>query len=128
MYVERHVALARTLGKPIVLEEFGLSRDDGAVDALSPTTARDAFFAFLSDVLYHSARSGSPLAGSNFWTWDGEAHVAKNENAWRPDEPVPGDPPHEPQGFNSVYESDGSTLAVLSAHAASMKSIGDPLV
>jgi mannan endo-1,4-beta-mannosidase len=127
MYIERHVALARTLGKPIVLEEFGLSRDGGAVDALSPTSARDGFFAFLSEMLYRSALSGSPFAGSNFWTWDGEAHAPKKEIAWGPDEHVPGDPPHEPQGFNSVYDTDESTLAVLSAHATSMKSIGGPL-
>jgi mannan endo-1,4-beta-mannosidase len=116
-YVERHGALARRLGKPIVLEEFGLTRDRGAVEAGTPTVARDGFFSFISEVLLGEMRSGSPLAGSNFWTWGGEGHappaVVPGESAAS----APGDPPHEPQGLNSVYDTDISTLAVVQEHA-----------
>jgi mannan endo-1,4-beta-mannosidase len=127
IYVDRHVHLARRLGKPLVLEEFGLSRDGGAVDPESPTEARDSFFAFLSEVMYDSARSGSPLAGSNFWTWGGEAHTAGTESTVSPEEPHPGDPPREPQGFNSIYDTDAPTLEIIRAHAFNMQSIAGPL-
>jgi mannan endo-1,4-beta-mannosidase len=77
-------------------------------------------------MIYDSARSGSPLAGSNFWTWDGEEHTAWSGSTWSPEDRVPGDPPHEPQGFNSVYDTDASTLEIILAHARNMMSIGAP--
>ena len=72
-YVGRHVALARQLGKPLVLEEFGLTRDGGAVDAGSPDDRTGWFLRVPLRTCYCDfARSDSPLAGSNFWTWGGE--------------------------------------------------------
>jgi len=32
-----------------------------------------------------------------------------------------GDPPQEPQGRNSVFDSDASTIAVIKAHVAALK-------
>ena len=34
-----------------------------------------------------------------------------------------GDPPQEPQGRNSVFNTDASTLALIRAHAAALKAI-----
>jgi mannan endo-1,4-beta-mannosidase len=116
-YMRRHGALARRLGKPIVLEEFGLTRDRGAVEAGTPTVARDGFFTFVGDVLLEEMRNGSPLAGSNFWTWGGEGHAPPASAAPESTIAAPGDPPHEPQGHNSVYDTDVSTLAVVREHA-----------
>ncbi len=116
-YVERHSALAHRLGKPLVLEEFGLTRDGGAVEAGTPTVARDGFFTFLSDVLTGEMRAGSPIAGSNFWTWGGEGHAPPVDEPAALVASAPGDPPHEPQGLNSVYDTDASTLAVVQEHA-----------
>ena len=116
-YVQRHGALARRIGKPIVLEEFGLPRDRGAVAAGTPTVARDGFYSFISDLLLGEIRSGSPLAGSNFWTWGGEGHTPPAGATEETDVSAPGDPPHEPQGLNSVYDTDISTLTVIRGHA-----------
>ena len=124
-YVDRHVELARRLGKPLVLEEFGLPRDGGAVDAYSPTTSRDAFFAFLSDMHCEHAGEVSPFAGSNFWTWGGEGHDVPEGETWKPGEHVPGDPPHEPQGLNAVYDTDVSTMAVLRAYAGRLRTMDE---
>jgi mannan endo-1,4-beta-mannosidase len=35
-----------------------------------------------------------------------------------------GDPPHETPGWYSVYDTDTSTLAILEAHAAAMRTVG----
>jgi mannan endo-1,4-beta-mannosidase len=122
-YVRRHGDLARRLGKPIVLEEFGLTRDHGAVEAGTPTVARDGFFAFVGEVLLKEMRGGAPLAGSNFWTWGGEGHAPPVESDAGPTASAPGDPPHEPQGLNSVYDTDNSTLAVVQDHARHMEAL-----
>ncbi len=44
-YIQEHCLLARRLGKPLVMEEFGLARDSAACLPGSPTTARDRYFA-----------------------------------------------------------------------------------
>jgi mannan endo-1,4-beta-mannosidase len=122
-YVERHSALARRLGKPIVLEEFGLTRDRGAVEAGTPTVARDGFFAFVGALLLEGMGSGAPLAGSNFWAWGGEGHAPSIDTGEEATTGAPGDPPHEPQGLNSVYDSDLSTLAVVHEHASLLEAL-----
>ena len=119
-YLQRHMELAASLGKPIVLEEFGLSRDSGNVQPGSPTVARDSYFEFLTGVVYDSARSGAPIAGSNFWAWGGEAHGVRNNQLWKPGDQLLGDPPHEPQGFNAIYDTDTTTVDILRRHAEKM--------
>jgi mannan endo-1,4-beta-mannosidase len=34
-----------------------------------------------------------------------------------------GDPPHEPQGWYSVFDVDASTCAIIHAHAAALKAM-----
>lgn len=125
-YIQRHADLARRLGKPLVLEEFGLTRDRRAVDAASATTERDAFFAQVCDHLMNEYRAGSPLAGSNFWTWAGEERAVQTAGEAGDHADLPGDSPHEPQGLNSIYDTDTSTLAILEDHAASIAQISGP--
>jgi mannan endo-1,4-beta-mannosidase len=125
-YIAQHCELARRLGKPIVLEEFGLTRDGGAVDAGSVTTKRDGFFDFIGGLVLGEMRSGSPLAGSNFWTWAGEGRPDAQQPAAGLPAQAPGDPPHEPQGLNSVYDTDITTLAVLRNHASTIEGFVPP--
>jgi mannan endo-1,4-beta-mannosidase len=42
---------------------------------------------------------------------------------WRRGDQFTGDPPQEPQGRNSVFATDESTLAILEDHAETMKAI-----
>lgn len=108
-YLREHLAVADRLKKPLVLEEFGLARDWAPPHDLyapaAPTTHRDRFYAALLGEMERSRASGEPAWGSNFWAWAGRP------GAW------PGDPPHEPAGWYSVYATDASTLAVIAAHA-----------
>ena len=114
-FLADHIDSARDdLGKPLVLEEFGLLRDgdhdnatdgDGSEGPGTPVTERDTLFEMYYDMLFADADNGGPSAGSNFWTYNG-------------------DPPQEPESMYSVYDPDDpTTLAIISAHADEMNAI-----
>lgn len=111
-HVEEHTMLATdTLHKPLVLEEFGLPRDHGKYSPGSPTTARDDYYRRMFDQVADSCRAGRALQGANFWAWGGEGRAGSGpkDTATR----LMGDPFSEPQGLNSVFNTDKSTLAVI---------------
>ena len=71
--------------------------------------------------ILENAASGGPLAGSTFWTWGGYGRATNPaEPTWRRGDEFTGDPPQEPQGRNSVFATDRSTLAVVKRYAARM--------
>jgi len=123
-YINQHIALARLIGKPVVMEEFGLGRDNGEILPGTPTKARDRFYRFIFRTLEDSARAGAPIAGSNFWAWGGEGSAQHPDGMWKIGDPFVGDPPQEPQGQNSVFVSDASTLGIIREHAMNMQKIG----
>jgi len=121
-YVEQHLAFAEVLDKPLVLEEFGLPRDDASLEAGSPTTYRDRFYASLFERIERSTVAGRALVGSNLWTWGGLGRAQHPDAEWRDgDTHYTGDPPQEPQGLNSIFDVDTSTLDVLRAHARALE-------
>ena len=62
--------------------------------------------------VHNSASSGGPVAGDNFWAWAGEGRpLLPYGSYWSPGDPWIGDPPHEHQGWYSVYDSDATSLA-----------------
>jgi mannan endo-1,4-beta-mannosidase len=71
---------------------------------------------------------GSPLAGTNFWGWGGEGRAQHPDHQWRVgDKTYLGDPYSEPQGLNSVYNDDKSTLDIISKYAKELESLSsDP--
>lgn len=121
-YLDRHVALAQRLGMPLVLEEFGIERDGGAVSPDAPTRYRDRFLEFVFERVEQNARSGGPLAGTNIWAWGGFGRARHADARWRPgDLSFVGDPPQEPQGLNSVFANDETTVEVLRRHASRLR-------
>jgi mannan endo-1,4-beta-mannosidase len=117
-YIARQVAIAQQVGKPLVIEEFGFPRDGGSFDPGSTTRFKDRFYALIYEAVEASMRSGGPVAGSNFWAWGGEGRAQHADRRFRPgDSRYMGDPPHEPQGWYSVLNSDESTRALIRAHA-----------
>jgi mannan endo-1,4-beta-mannosidase len=123
-YIGEHLQFARQLRKPLVMEEFGIGRDTGAFAPGSPTTARDRYYQKIFSVMYDSARAGSPMAGSNFWAWGGEGRTPNADCMWKMGDTFTGDPPQEPQGVNSIFDTDVSTLAILKASARLMHRLG----
>ncbi len=122
-YVRQHISMARELRRPIVLEEFGLARDSGAYAPGTPVTARDRFFASILQIVYDSASAGGAISGANVWAWGGEEYGRHPDFIWQEGDPFLGDPPREPQGLNSVFLSDTSTIGILRRFAKEMGGI-----
>ncbi len=124
-YIASHLALARQLNKPIVMEEFGLDRDEADIRPGSPVIVRDRYFRMILTAIHDSAKAGSPIAGCNFWGWGGEAVAKQPDGIWRVGDPFMCDPPHEPQGRNSVFNSDRSTIQIIRDSGARMLRLRD---
>ncbi len=123
-YIAAHLKMAAQLNKPAVLEEFGLGRDGGLYAPSTPTTYRDRFYAMVFGMVEESAHGRGPFAGTNFWAWGGAGRAQHGDFMMAAgDKSYVGDPPQEPQGRNSVFDSDSSTLAVIRAHAAALTKI-----
>lgn len=122
-YITQHTALARRLGKPLVIEEFGYPRDGGGYDPAASTRYKDACYKLIYDAVENSVRTGGPIAGSNFWAWNGEGRAAHGDHRYQHGDPFLGDPPHEPQGWYGVFDSDASSTALIRAHAAELKRV-----
>jgi mannan endo-1,4-beta-mannosidase len=123
-YVTRHIAIAKSLNKPLVIEEFGLIREDRAFAPGGPTTHRDRFYRMMFGMVEADMKAGGPLAGTNFWAWNGEGR-AQHADAWfkMGDRSYVGDPPQEEQGLFGVFDADASTLAVIRDHAKAVAAI-----
>ena len=125
-YLAEHVAVAESLAKPLVLEEFGVSRDGRGYDPSTPVRYRDGFLRTMLESLEYLAREGSVVAGGNVWSWSGEGRPAQPGAYWRAGDPFTGDPPHEHQGWYSIYSSDSTTLAILGSYAHRMDALRGP--
>lgn len=122
-YIRQHAEYARMLNKPTVLSEFGLGRDYERFEIGTPVTYRDHYLGFVFGLLEEKMKAGSPVAGSNFWTWGGYGVPQHEDSRWRPGDPFVGDPPQEPQGLNSVFATDESTLEVIRNHHDTIQAI-----
>lgn len=117
-HVEMHNTLATdTLKKPLVLEEFGLPRDLENYSPGSPTSTRDEYYRRMFDQVAESCRAGRSLQAANFWAWAGEGRPTSPQKSAGT---FLGDPPCEPQGLNSVFDSDDGTLAVIARANATL--------
>jgi mannan endo-1,4-beta-mannosidase len=126
-YLRQQAELAKQIGKPLVLEEFGIGRDGASYDPEARTTVRDRYYGEVFGRVLELARQGrgSSVSGVNFWAWAGEARPARPYGGyWRPGLSFVGDPPHEAQGWYSIYDTDRSTQAVIQDFAAKLSHLG----
>jgi mannan endo-1,4-beta-mannosidase len=117
-FVLEHIQLAENLKKPLVLEEFGLDRDLGDFSPNSSTQQRDTYYKGVLTQLTQQAQLGKPIAGFNFWAWGGLGRSNRLDYIWQKGDDFTGDPPQEPQGLNSVFSSDQSTLEIIKEAAS----------
>jgi mannan endo-1,4-beta-mannosidase len=120
-YIEDHVAVSEKLGKPLVIEEFGLPRDGLVFDPADPTTLRDRYYAKILSVIGDRPAGFGPVAGANFWAFGGTARPVRGQVFWKAGDDYMGDPPMEEQGLNTVFDSDRSTWDVIRATAKAAK-------
>jgi mannan endo-1,4-beta-mannosidase len=110
-HVEQHISLAAQLGKPLVMEEFGIARDDESREPQGTTRMRDDYYDRMFHGVLDSCRAGRSLQGANFWAWD--TVEARRKAA--------------PLDINSVLRTDQSTLAVIARHNQQLRSVAQDL-
>ena len=120
-YLNVHKKIAADLNKPLVIEEFGLPRDNHSYDIDSPTTYRDIYYSKILSEWLKSKRTNGLLAGINFWAYGGIAKPVKGQIMWKEGDEYMGDPPMEEQGLNTVFNSDKSTWNVIDSFSKSNK-------
>jgi len=116
-YLSNHMKAAIHMGKPLVLEEFGLARDFRSYDPRATTKNRDLYFHKILSMLLKKEKTPSPLQGANVWAWAGEGSPVEPGQLWENGDILTGDPPHEHQGWYSIYAEDHHTNALLKAYA-----------
>ena len=115
MYISEHVDIANKLNKPLVIEEFGFSRKGNEAGTGIPTDSRDIFYSFIFEQVRKSAVENGPIAGCNFWGWGGSGRP--RDLVWQPGDDFLCDPPHEPQGWYSVFDCDTSTIDIIKKYS-----------
>ena len=118
-YINEHIALAKRLGKPLVIEEFGYSRKENKPGTDIPTDSRDTFYRYIFEQVAKSVNEGSPLVGCNFWGWGGSGRP--RDLVWQAGDDYLCDPPHEPQGWYSVFDNDTTTINVIKEYTKKLK-------
>jgi mannan endo-1,4-beta-mannosidase len=124
-YLARHAKDAQQLNKPWVLEEFGIMKDRGSFDPNATNQHRDQYYTEVFREIWKLAKEGK-ASGVNFWAFAGEGRPVKPGEMWKIGDPFTGDPPHEPQGWYSVYGSDTSTHRVISDFANKLNAVTAP--
>ena len=112
-YICEHENVARKLNKPLVIEEFGLPRDNHSYDINSSTTSRDIYYKTILTEWEKSRKLNWVLGGVNFWGYGGLAKPVKGQTFWKEGDDYMSDPPMEEQGLNSVFNLDTSTWNVI---------------
>lgn len=118
-YVERHIALARELRKPVVMEEYGYPRDGFSFSKQASTKSRDSYYKFIYDMIVTSKKKGDNFAGCNFWGWGG--YATPKHTYWEWGDDYCADPSQEEQGLNSVFATDASTIKVIKSAVQQLK-------
>ena len=114
-YIAEHIELAKQLDKPLVIEEFGYSRKDNLSGTGIPTDSRDTFYRYIFGQVKESATGGGVIAGCNFWGWSGSGRP--RDLVWQPGDNYLCDPPHEPQGWYSVFDNDTTTIEIIKEYS-----------
>lgn len=122
-YVQVHQQAATEISKPLVIEEFGLPRDQYDFAAATSTLYRDSLYQIIFDELQNSALNKGVISGTNFWAFGGKARPIKGQIFWKDGDDFMGDPPQEEQGLNSVFDVDKSTWQLIKKYTSRIKKI-----
>ena len=113
-YIATHNEFAILLNKPIVLSEFGFPRDNESLSPDSSVIYRNRFYQAILDTLLESKNANKVFAGINFWAFGGMGVAnSDGDGIWQARDDYLGDPAQEPQGLNTVFSTDVSTLKLV---------------
>lgn len=113
-YIDEHIKVAQKLNKPLILEEFGFPRSKESLDRNGETKYRDAFYEAVLQRMLTAIEKNEPFVALNFWGYGGYGKNNPNNGKWNIGNDYTTDPPQEPQGLNSVFANEKSTLQILS--------------
>ena len=114
-YIAEHIELARKLNKPLVIEEFGFCREGNVSGTDIPTDSRDIFYRYIFEQVKNGIAQGTPIVGCNFWGWGGSGRP--RDLVWQAGDDYLSDPPHEPQGWYSVFDRDTTTINIIKEYS-----------
>ena len=126
VYMVNHMEVARRLGKPIVLEEFGFPRDHHQYTLKDSTSLRDAYYTSVFETILQSSKTNDVLAGCNFWAWGGRSRPNPKHIYWVKGDDYMGDPAQEEQGLNSVFNTD-ATVKIIKRYVQKMHNVTVPV-
>jgi len=112
-YIDEHIAVAKTLKRPIVLEEFGYPREKESLSKKASIENRDTFYKAIFERLASSVKNKENFTALNFWGYGGIGKNNPENGKWKTGDDFTADPPQEPQGLNSVFSSDKSTMEMI---------------
>lgn len=115
-YIDEHIVVAQRLRKPLVLEEFGYPRSQESLDRTASIEFRNQFYKAVFERLETAISRGEAFTALNFWGYAGTAKNNPNNGKWKNGDDFTTDPPQEPQGLNSVFSSDTSTLNLIKTY------------
>ena len=116
-YIQQHVNIATKLKKPLVIEEFGLPRNNGSFNVVSSTQSRDIYY----NTVFDMQQQHPVIAGVNFWAFGGRARPVPGQFFHKEGDDYMGDPPQEEQGLNTVFDSDSSTWNIIREYTNKLK-------
>ena len=123
-YISRHVLAMQKVNKPLVIEEFGLPRDEHLFTLKATTHSRDEYYSFMFNQLLSSVKEGGVINGANFWAFGGMGRPTYKQKLWQKGEDMLGDPPFEEQGLNTVFDADISTWKLITNFIKKLNKIG----
>lgn len=112
-YMNEHILVAEKLKKPIVMSEFGFPRAKESLSLDASVENRNIFYKSIFERISENQKKQGVLAGLNFWGFAGYAKTNSESGKWLHGDDFSADPPQEPQGLNSVFASDISTLELI---------------
>ncbi len=122
-YIDEHIKVAQNLKKPLVLEEFGFPREKESLDKKASVENRDHYYEFVFEKMKTSIKAGLPFTSLNFWGYGGLGKNNPENGKWNLGDDYTTDPPQEPQGLNSVFSTDKTTLDLIKKYNNQLKSL-----
>ena len=120
-YIDEHIKVAKNLKKPLVLEEFGYPRSQESLDRNASALYRNQYYKAVFDRLVSAIKNDEPFTALNFWGYGGMAQNNPNDGKWKTGDDFTTDPPQEPQGLNSVFSTETSTLNLIKKYTLKVK-------
>lgn len=112
-YIDEHIEVAKRLQKPIILEEFGYPRSQESLDRNASVEFRNQFYKAVFERLEKAIKDNEPFVALNFWGYAGIAKNNPKDGKWKVGVDFTTDPPQEPQGLNSVFSEEISTMNMI---------------